>query len=340
MWVEPFSLALDSPLSTARGEITERRGFLVGDNGGLGEATPLAGWTESYEACREALETAATDDSSPDPAVTPAAAHAVELAALDARGRREAIPLASLCRHEAFGGASSIPARVPVNATVGDGDREVTVEAAASAVSKGFDCLKLKVGSRPVDGDIDRVRAVRAAVGDEIALRVDANGAWDAATARTALTEFADLGVDYVEQPLPAGELDGHCRLRGLGVDIALDESLAETSLAAIVDADAADVVILKPMALGGPLRATRVAADAREAGIEPVVTTTIDGVVARTAAVHVAAAIPEVSACGLATGSLLAEDLAADPVGITEGTASVPTAGGLCGDGFEGLSR
>jgi o-succinylbenzoate synthase len=338
MWVEPFSLTLDAPLSTARGEITERRGVLLGSDGGLGEATPLAGWTESYEACKAALKAAASDDVSPDPATTPAAAHAIELAELDARGRRESRPLASLCRRDAFENGGSIPARVPVNATVGDGDRETTVAAAERAVSEGFDCLKLKVGSRPVGRDIDRVRAVQAAVGGNVDLRVDANGAWDAATADRAVDAFADLGVDYVEQPLPADELAGHRRLRGRGVDIALDESLAETSPPAVIDADAADVVILKPMAVGGPLRTTRAAAAAREAGVKPVVTTTIDAVVARTAAVHVAAAIPEVAACGLATGSLLAEDLAADPVAIRDGAASVPTAGGLCGDAFETL--
>jgi L-alanine-DL-glutamate epimerase-like enolase superfamily enzyme len=70
------------------------------------------------------------------------------------------------------------------------------------------------------------------------------------------------------------------------------------------------------------------------------VVTTTIDAVVARTAAVHVAAAIPEIAPCGLATGSLLADDLAADPVTISEGAASVPTSGGLCGSGFDSLRR
>ena len=72
----------------------------------------------------------------------------------------------------------------------------------------------------------------------------------------------------------------------------------------------------------------------------EPVVTTTIDAVVARTAAVHVAAAIPDVAACGLATGSLLAADLAADPVTISDGAASVPTDGGLCGAAFDALGR
>ena len=339
MWVESFSLQLESPLSTARGQITERRGCLVGNDGGLGEATPLAGWTESYEACREALEAAASDDVSPDPEATPAAAHAVELAGLDARGRRTDKSLAALLRQE-LGVSKSVPAAVPVNATIGDSAVEQTVEAAETAVSAGYDCLKCKVGSRPVDEDIERVRAVRETVGDAVGIRVDANGAWTEATAETAINAFADLDVSYVEQPLAADALEAHSHLRGRGVDIALDESLAEVSIETVIEREAADVVILKPMALGGPLQAIRAAAIAREAGIEPVVTTTIDGVVARTAAVHVAAAIPDVSACGLATGSLLAAELAADPVTITEGAASVPTDGGLCGDGFAELHR
>jgi len=140
--------------------------------------------------------------------------------------------------------------------------------------------------------------------------------------------------------PLADDALAAHSRLRGQGIDIALDESLAEESIETVIEREAADVVILKPMALGGPLQAIRAAATAREAGIEPVVTTTIDGVVARTAAVHVAAAIPDVAACGVATGSLLAEDLAADPVPISDGAASVPTDGGLCGDHFDALHQ
>lgn len=347
MWVESFSLGLESPLDTARGQITQRRGFLVGVDAagvtGIGEATPLPDWTESFDNCQDAL--AATEPTqpatAPDPATTPAAAHAIELARLDARGRGQATPLAAMLRQEAFGvDADPVPQQVPVNATIGDGEIAATVAAADEAITNGSECLKLKVGSRSLDADIERVRAVREAVGDGISLRVDANGAWTVPTAEQAIDAFAALDVAYIEQPLPADDLDGHRELRDRGVDIALDESLASASVSAVLDADAADVVILKPMALGGPLQATQAAAAAREAGVDPVVTTTIDAVVARTAAVHVAAAIPAVDPCGLATGSLLADDLAADPVTLAAGTASVPTGGGLCGEGFASLRR
>ncbi|MFB6157052.1 MAG: o-succinylbenzoate synthase, partial [Haloferacaceae archaeon] len=85
-----FSLDLATPLSTARGEVAERRGLLVGldrdGTRGVGEATPLPGWTEPFDDCRAALETAGANGL--PPAGRPAARHGVELARLDADARR------------------------------------------------------------------------------------------------------------------------------------------------------------------------------------------------------------------------------------------------------------
>ena len=67
--------------------------------------------------------------------------------------------------------------------------------------------------------------------------------------------------------------------------------------------------------------------------------TTTVDAVVARVGAVHVAAAIPDVPACGLATGSMLASDLAPDPAPVADGSVSVPEGPGL-GAGLDPLYR
>jgi len=347
MWFDSFSLQLDSPLGTAAGPITERRGFLVGLKQdavwGIGEATPLPGWTESSEACRTALDTAAaasTADSveRPDPTDTPAAAHAVDLARLDATAQRDTQSLATVLRKYGFDTDQPIPDSVPVNATIGDGSIDETVDAATTAFDEGFDWLKLKVGVQPPKADLSRIQAVREAVDDGVRLRLDANGAWNRSTACEMVDQLAKFEIEYLEQPLPAADLAGLAGLRGHGIDIAVDESLAERSVEAVVEAGAADVVVIKPMAVGGPSRAVKAAAAARDAGIEPVVTTTVDGVVARTAAIHVAAAIPEVTACGLATGSLLAADLAADPVSISTGRAWLPAGHGLCGAEFAEL--
>ena len=357
-----FALDLTRPLGTAHGEIRRREGFVVtverggGDGGrsavGLGEATPLPGWTESREACAAALdEFGGGGGSEPAPAAldaasTPAARHGVSLALADAAARDAGERLADRLADEA--GVDATPAdAVPVNATVGDGSPDETAAEAERAVDAGFDCLKLKVGAREVDADVERVRAVRDAVGDAVALRADANGAWDRETARRALDALAPFDLAYVEQPLSAADLDGLAALRGGdpadgdgggGVPIAADESVAARGVDAVLDAGAADAVVLKPMALGGPDRALAAALRARRAGVDPVVTTTIDAVVARTAAVHVAAAVPDVSPCGLATGALLDEDLAPDPCPIADGSLPVPSGAGLAGRAFDEL--
>ena len=366
MRLRSFSVGLTAPLATARGEITEREGFLVGvgpEDGdstasGVGEAASLPGWTESRSACESALREVNGDDGRLvdgaldrlDPAETPAARHGLALALADAAAREAGRSLAAR-----FAAERDLPApaeSVPVNATVGDGDPETTADTAARAVAAGFDCLKVKVGARSLDADVERLRAVRRAVGDGVALRADANGAWDLSTAREAVERLAPLDLAYVEQPLPADDLDGAAALRGARdgradrarddadppVPIALDESLSRYGLDAVLDADAADLVVLKPMALGGPDRALAAASTARAAGVAPVITTTIDAAVARTAAVHVAAAIPDVAPCGLATASLLDGDLAPDPCPVADGAVSVPDAPGIAGDAFDGL--
>lgn len=342
MDVEPYTLPLATPLETADGRIDRRRGFVVrvdaGTAVGVGEAAPLAGFTEPYDACRTALQDAAAIAASEDvqsahdeldETVHPAAAHGVSLAILDAAAHTLGQPL-----HRLF--ADPARRRVPVNATVGDADPATTADDAAAAVAAGFGCIKVKVGARTVDADVGRLRAVRDRVGDDVGLRADANGNWSRDQARRAIEGLAGCDLEYLEQPLPAGNLAGHASLRSPAVPIALDESLIEFAVDDIIDAAAADAVVCKPM-VHGSLSATReVATRALRADLRVAVTTTIDAVVARTAAVHVAASLPDVAHCGLATADRLAADLGTDPAPVTDGHIDVPTGPGL---GVGGIS-
>ena len=344
--VSPFSLPLVRPLETARGAIDRREGFLVridGDPPGLGEATPLPGWTEPLADCGDALDSALSGggafdsvaaedldpatladlDGLPEARASPAARHAVELALLDRAARIAHRPL-----YRQLGGARRVTT-VPVNAIVGDGDVDATVAASRAAVERGVGALKVKVGARPVEADVERVAAVREAVGARVELRVDANGAWSPEAAAAAIGALAELDVALVEQPLPPDALEATAALRGRGVDVALDESLGRYPLDAILDADAADVVVLKPMVLGGVGRCERLADRARAESLDVVVTTTVDGAVARAGAVHLAAALDLDRAGGLATADWLASDVADDPAPVVDGGASVPQSGG-----------
>lgn len=325
MNLEPFSLPLQSPLGTATGTIDHREGFLVRVEvdgvEGVGEATPLPGWTEPLSDCKAALE-AVTDPvdalDTGELETTPAARHGVSLAVLDARARKEGIPL-----YRYLGGERETES-VPVNATVGDGSPEATASAVETAADADFPAAKIKVGARSLVADLDRLAAVRTRC-PTIELRVDANGSWDRDTARRAVPELAGHDVSVVEQPMAPDDLAGHADLRGRDLDIALDESVIECGVDSILEASAADLLVCKPMALGGVDIARGAIIRAREVGLDAIVTTTIDGAVARAAATHLAASVLDVRACGLATGDRLADDFAENATPIRNGAALVP---------------
>lgn len=329
-----FSLPLVAPIQTPTGRVERRDGVLVvvddGETAGVGEASPLSGWTESLEECVAALRSArdALAEGGIDPiltrlASTPAARHGLSLATADLRARREGRPL---YRH--LGGDNRVTS-VPVNATVGRGDVGVTTAAAREAVSEGFRCVKVKLGGRPIDEDVDRLGAVRDAVGPDVALRADANGAWSIEEARQAVDGLAAVGVEYVEQPVAAADLDGLAELRGGPVAVAADESIARCGPRRVVDAGAADVLVVKPMAAGGVERARETIDLAADAGLRSVVSTTVDAAIARAGAVHLAASLADPAPAGLATAGSLAEDLAPDPAPVVDGRARVPAGAG-----------
>ncbi|WP_321170441.1 enolase C-terminal domain-like protein [Halobaculum litoreum] len=194
----------------------------------MGEAAPLPPWTEPAEACLAALRGARAAVDRDEPVAVddlpPAAAHALSLAVADATARRDGRPLAASLAAEA--GLDAPATAVPVNATVGDGSVDETVAAAEAAVADGFDCLKCKVGARGVAEDVDRLRAVRDAVGDAVGLRADANGAWRREEAERAVDALGGVALEYLEQPVAAGDHGALRALRGRGVPIAVDEAV------------------------------------------------------------------------------------------------------------------
>ncbi len=98
-----------------------------------------------------------------------------------------------------------------------------------------------------------------------------------------------------------------------------------------MLERGAASVLVVKPMVVGGLRPARRIVELAEEAGVGTIVTTTIDAGVGVAAALHLAATLPEGSpACGLATGSLLADDLIVRPLAVRDGSMLLPDGPGL----------
>jgi L-alanine-DL-glutamate epimerase-like enolase superfamily enzyme len=166
---------------------------------------------------------------------------------------------------------------------------------------------------------------VRDAAGPQVLLRLDANGAWTVEEALRLLQELSPLGIELCEQP--TRDLLG---LAGAAVTVAADELCVSDPDAAL---ERARIVVLKPMALGGVLPALRLAARARERGIATLVTSSLDGAIARAGAAHLAAALlvhgPQ-PAAGLATGALLLDDLCVDTLAPRGGNIAIPDVPGL----------
>jgi o-succinylbenzoate synthase len=265
-------------------------------------------------------------------AQTPSAHAAVEGALCDLAARRAGQPLAAFLRRAAGLPDAPVPAAVAVNALLVEREPEALRAEAARVRAAGFLAAKLKVATGPLVEDIARVRAARDGLGPQLALRLDANGAWSEAQAREGLAALAAFKPDYVEQPVAAGELEAMARLRAGGVArIAADESLSEPGgLVQVLDAGACDVVVLKPSLLGGPLAALAAARRAREAGCTVVFTHAFESAIGRLHALHCAAAWDDPQGVhGLSGGTPFRDDLAALPA-VAAGRLAVPEGPGL----------
>jgi L-alanine-DL-glutamate epimerase-like enolase superfamily enzyme len=155
-------------------------------------------------------------------AITSLALAAIDTALWDWRCRRDGQPL-----WVAAGGAKQ---RIPVYTTEGGWLHlpvESLVEQTVAAKEAGFKGAKIKVGKPHVSDDVARLSAVRDAVGDDFEIMVDANQCFTLSEALRRAPRYAELGIAWFEEPLPADDIVGHQRLAAASaVPIAVGESL------------------------------------------------------------------------------------------------------------------
>ena len=243
----------------------------------------------------------------------PQALAAIDIALWDLAGKRAGRPVCDLL--------SDAPASaIAVNASVAAPTPQRAARAAAEAVARGYSCVKLKVGFAD---DLDRVAAVREAIGPEVSLRLDANGAWSLAQAEELLSKLGAYGLELVEEPVRGLPQTRKLRAR-VPVRIAIDETAA---LPGALTARVADAVCLKVSRCGGigPLLAA--AALVRTSGAEVYLASTYDGPRGIAAALHAAAALAPLPSCGLATLELFEQ---APLLAVVDGELSVPRGPGL----------
>ena len=320
-----IELHLRHTFRLARGATDSRLNLIVelehDGHVGLGEAAPIARYDQDAESAARAVETMVPRledprafDSTGEAAVPgqPAAAAAVDMALRDLAGKRLGAPLYELLGID--------PRRAPVTSfTIGMDTPEVVVEKVREA--SAFEVLKVKMGS-------DDDRAVLEAVRDttDRPLRVDANEGWTLDDALGRLEWLERMGVELVEQPLPADQLDEMRELKRVSpLPLFADESL---HVAADIPrlAGAFDGINIKLMKCGGLGEALRMIAAARAHGMQIMLGSMVESSLAITAAAHLS---PLVDFADL-DGNLLVVDDPFAGAAVESGRLVLPDGPGL----------
>jgi L-alanine-DL-glutamate epimerase-like enolase superfamily enzyme len=187
-----------------------------------------------------------------------------------AKGNNQSKAVIDYALHDIMGKALGVPVykllgglaneKVALAFVMSSGTVEEVSAEGKALVKAGFKGIKLKVGARSPDEDIEMVGALRAAVGNNIKLMIDANGGWQYHQALYILTRVAKYDIFVAEQPVPWWDLDSLARLRRkVDVPIFPDESAVEMNdLIKIIKMEAADGFFLKIPKAGGILKSQK----------------------------------------------------------------------------------
>ncbi|MEI2297134.1 muconate/chloromuconate family cycloisomerase [Ensifer sp. MJa1] len=250
---------------------------------------------------------------------------AVETALLDAHGKRLGLSVGEL-----LGGA--LRKRLPVAWTLASGDTTKDIAEAEKMLDlRRHRIFKLKIGAKPLKDDIAHVAAIKKALGDRGAVRVDVNMAWSEFEAAYGMAALADAGCELVEQPVASTAALGRL-VRRFPVALMADESLTGPESAfEIAKTKGADVFAVKIEQSGGLFNAQRVAAIADAAGIELYGGTMLEGGIGTVASAHVFSTFANLQwGTELFGPLLLTEEILATPLDYSDFELTVPDGPGL----------
>jgi o-succinylbenzoate synthase len=233
----------------------------------------------------------------------PSAKAAIDMALHDILGKRAREPLFML-----MGGYRNT---VLTDITLGIKTPKEMAEDAVKAVKRGFKALKVKVGLNPEE-DVERVKLIREAVGQNVQIRIDANQGWTPLKAIKALKKMEEFKVQFAEQPVPAGDIKGLVKVRRESpIPIMADESVHSPEDALrLIKAEAVDLINIKLMKCGGILKGKKIAALAEAAGIACMIGCMGESEIGISAGAHLAAAVKNIEYADLDSDLLLKDKL------------------------------
>jgi o-succinylbenzoate synthase len=258
---------------------------------------------------------------------------AMDMALWDLYGQLYRIPVYKL-----MGGARKT---IVTDITISVNDPEEMARDTVDAIRRGYDTLKIKVGSNPAL-DVERLMAVRKAAGPQTRIRIDANQGWNPKQAVRLLNQMQEKGLDieFVEQPVKAHDFEGlkYVTQRSY-VPVLADESVFSPADAlTIMQMGAADLVNIKLMKCAGLYNALQIAAAAEVYGVECMIGCMLEAKISVNAAVHLACAKRIITKIDLDGPVLCKEDPILGGAVFNEQEITVSDAPGLGIQGVQGL--
>lgn len=260
------------------------------------------------------------------PQINPFPRSAIDLALYDLMGKYCELPV-----HKIIGGCYRN--RIPVAGIIYLHSEERVARDAAEYAGKGFKEVKLKVGASDPNVDIRNVKAIRDAVGNEIGIRVDANGAWNVNAAVNAIKMLERYDILVVEQPIPRWDVKGMAEVkRRVDTAIMVDEGLHSIYDAQrLIEHQACDIFNLKLQKTGGLTLCKKLAVLAESANITCFMGSEGEVGIDTAAALHLVASTPNFGYCSDLCGPYLNEDdVIKQPFVVRDGHLQVPTTPGL----------
>ena len=256
---------------------------------------------------------------------------AVDMALYDLYGQ-----LYHITVYKLLGGARRT---IVTDITISVNPPEQMAEDAVDAVRRGYDTIKVKVGVNP-SLDVERLLAIRRAVGPDVRIRIDANQAWTPKQAVRILDQMEEqgIGLELVEQPVKAADFDGLKYVTDRSpVPVLADEAVFSPEDALrIMQHHAADMVNIKLMKCGGLTNALRIASAAEIYGVECMLGCMLEAKISVNAAVHLACARDIITKIDLDGPVLCSEDPVLGGAVFDEKTVTVSDGAGLGIKGIE----
>ena len=251
---------------------------------------------------------------------------AFDMALYDILGKAAGMPLYAL-----LGGKKRM---LVTDLTVSINEPDYMAEKAIEFVERGFKAVKVKLGTTTAE-DVERIRAIRKAIGEEIPIRIDANQGWDYNTALATLRALEPLGVQYCEQPIPHWD---HSAMRDLrdktSIPIMADESLfSHRDAFALCRDNCCDFLNIKLSKSGGIRNALNICAVAESCGKPCMIGCMMESRLGLTAAAHLASARRNIMFYDLDSALLLAEDPIVGGIKYEEDRVILPDGPGLGAD-------